>query len=144
MDWKYLFTSRDGRINRKPFWLASLVLMVVSLLVVLILMPFLGMVAFILLLPVWFAGLMVMVKRAHDRDRPEWYVYGYAVLSFVLSVGTLFFLDPANPEAAMSSNGIAMFVLNIVSMIWGLILFVDLGFLRGTRGPNRYGPDPLG
>jgi uncharacterized membrane protein YhaH (DUF805 family) len=24
--------------------------------------------------------------------------------------------------------------------IWSL---VELGFLRGTRGPNRFGPDPL-
>lgn len=23
-------------------------------------------------------------------------------------------------------------------------LFVEIGFLRGTQGPNRFGPDPLG
>jgi len=27
--------------------------------------------------------------------------------------------------------------------ILGLALIVDLGFRRGTVGPNRYGPDPL-
>lgn len=26
----------------------------------------------------------------------------------------------------------------------GIWLFVEVGFLRGTQGPNRYGPDPLG
>jgi uncharacterized membrane protein YhaH (DUF805 family) len=26
-------------------------------------------------------------------------------------------------------------------MIW---LFVEIGFLKGTQGPNRFGPDPLG
>jgi uncharacterized membrane protein YhaH (DUF805 family) len=26
-------------------------------------------------------------------------------------------------------------------MLW---LFVEIGFLSGTKGPNRYGPDPLG
>jgi uncharacterized membrane protein YhaH (DUF805 family) len=32
--------------------------------------------------------------------------------------------------------GLAAFVVSI----WGL---VELGFLRGTSGPNRFGPDPL-
>ena len=32
--------------------------------------------------------------------------------------------------------GLASFVISI----WGL---VELGFLRGTVGPNPYGPDPL-
>jgi uncharacterized membrane protein YhaH (DUF805 family) len=35
-------------------------------------------------------------------------------------------------------------VLSLASLgisIWAIVV---LGFLRGTRGPNRYGPDPLG
>jgi uncharacterized membrane protein YhaH (DUF805 family) len=31
-------------------------------------------------------------------------------------------------------------LIALVCLIWGL---VELGFLRGTRGPNRFGPDPL-
>ena len=34
-----------------------------------------------------------------------------------------------------------MFVL-IVGVI-GLAVLIELGFRRGTPGPNRYGPDPL-
>ena len=29
----------------------------------------------------------------------------------------------------------------LVISVW---LFVEIGFLRGTDGPNRFGPDPLG
>lgn len=29
----------------------------------------------------------------------------------------------------------------IIGFIWGLI---ELGMLEGTKGPNQYGPDPLG
>ena len=32
-----------------------------------------------------------------------------------------------------------LFVLSIVGLIWAII---ELGFLRGTDGPNRYGPAP--
>ncbi|MGZ3295479.1 MAG: DUF805 domain-containing protein, partial [Xanthobacteraceae bacterium] len=32
--------------------------------------------------------------------------------------------------------GIAVYI----GFIWGL---VEMGFLKGTNGPNRFGPDPL-
>jgi uncharacterized membrane protein YhaH (DUF805 family) len=34
----------------------------------------------------------------------------------------------------------AVFAASVL-MFW---LFVEIGFLKGTQGPNRYGPDPLG
>jgi len=36
--------------------------------------------------------------------------------------------------------GAACLAAFVVS-VW---LFVQIGFLRGTQGPNRFGPDPLG
>jgi uncharacterized membrane protein YhaH (DUF805 family) len=34
----------------------------------------------------------------------------------------------------------AVSAFNFLVMLW---FFVELGFFRGTRGPNRFGPDPL-
>jgi uncharacterized membrane protein YhaH (DUF805 family) len=31
----------------------------------------------------------------------------------------------------------------IVYLVVAVWLFIELGFLRGTRGDNRFGPDPL-
>ena len=45
--------------------------------------------------------------------------------------------------ANTSEQALVSFVLGLASFvisIWGL---VELGFLRGTVGPNPYGPDPL-
>jgi uncharacterized membrane protein YhaH (DUF805 family) len=39
--------------------------------------------------------------------------------------------------ALAGAAGLAAFVISV----W---LFVQIGFLRGTSGPNRFGPDPLG
>jgi uncharacterized membrane protein YhaH (DUF805 family) len=36
--------------------------------------------------------------------------------------------------------GYALAFFNLIIGIW---FFVELGFLRGTPGPNGYGPDPL-
>ena len=31
-------------------------------------------------------------------------------------------------------------LIGLLLMLWGIVV---LGFLHGTRGPNRFGPDPL-
>ena len=35
-------------------------------------------------------------------------------------------------------------LVGLVPVIGTIWLLVELGFLRGTVGPNRFGPDPLG
>ena len=34
-------------------------------------------------------------------------------------------------------------LIGLVPIVGGLWLLVELGFFRGTPGPNRFGPDPL-
>ena len=33
--------------------------------------------------------------------------------------------------------------LNLIFAIFAIYMLVQLGFLKGTTGPNSYGPDPL-
>ena len=42
-----------------------------------------------------------------------------------------------------SGDSVAAKVLNVIGMIINLLLFVPMGFKRGTRGFNHYGLDPL-
>jgi uncharacterized membrane protein YhaH (DUF805 family) len=35
-------------------------------------------------------------------------------------------------------------LISFIPLIGPLWLLIELGFLRGTRGPNRFGDDPLG
>jgi uncharacterized membrane protein YhaH (DUF805 family) len=35
-------------------------------------------------------------------------------------------------------------LINFIPLIGAIWAFIELGFLRGTQGPNRFGPDPLG
>ncbi len=39
-------------------------------------------------------------------------------------------------------SGLYIFLLSMIPVIGPLWLFVELGLLEGTRGTNRYGPDP--
>ncbi len=132
MDWKYLFTSFEGRINRKPFWLSLLALVVVEWILMLVLSLVLGtsmmgsidpnmapdeaaalatkgmfpiiIVSLLFLYP----ALAVYAKRWHDRGKSGWWT-----------------------------------LIGLVPIIGGIWLLVELGFLRGTEGPNQYGNDPL-
>ncbi len=116
MDWKYLLTSFEGRINRGKFWAGVGVLIAASILASIVDMMLgttteggFGIVGIIVSIASIYPALAVYAKRWHDRDKSGWW--------------TLIGLVP------------------VIGFIW---FIVELGILEGTRGPNRFGPDPLG
>jgi uncharacterized membrane protein YhaH (DUF805 family) len=70
---------------------------------------------------------------------PTWVVGGFIVGGVILDLLTLAGLvgTPEQPTTAF-------LVLGIPLGVAALVLLIDFGFRRGTAGPNRYGPDPLG
>ena len=129
-----LFTSLEGRIPRKTFWLGFIVLLIVSWILQLILFTVFGVsmmgsmdpnadpaaaaaeemmskmtlpliILFLLLL--W-PSICLYAKRWHDRDKSGWWS-----------------------------------LIGLIPIIGGLWMLIELGFLRGTDGPNRFGPDPI-
>jgi uncharacterized membrane protein YhaH (DUF805 family) len=89
-------------------------------------------------LPTWtfgtWCGNAILVKRLHDRGRS-----GYWVLLFVYAPWILGLYIFNAGRIWTWSIGIGNSVVTMVSL-WGLI---ELGFLRGTKGSNRFGPDPV-
>jgi len=126
-----LYLSFGGRINRQPWWLSLLALIVVECIIFAILGAIFGSgVGSVdpndpaaasaaiskIMIPSVIVGLIVLyptlalyTKRWHDRGKSGWW--------------TLIIFIP------------------LIGGIWAL---VELGFLKGTPGPNQYGPDPLG
>jgi uncharacterized membrane protein YhaH (DUF805 family) len=125
MDWRWLFSSFDGRINRGKFWAGFIILWILSIVANLIISTIFGIryvegevfpamapVAWLVWvaagLAIIYATLAVWAKRWHDRDKSGW----WSLIAFVPFIGA----------------------------IW---ILVECGCLPGTEGPNRYGPDPL-
>ena len=116
MDWKYLFTSFDGRIGRQQMWMGILVLVGINILTAVIDMVIgtyntemgYGIINAIFSIVSIYPSVALYAKRWHDRGKSGWW--------------SLILLVP------------------LVGVIWWLI---ECGFLRGTEGPNQYGPDPL-
>lgn len=135
MDWVYLFTSIDGRISRKPFWIAILCLLVPELIAhVTIGERWSSIVGLLLAYP----NLAVFAKRGHDRNVPTW-VAGVFVAGGI-GLNVLVLLDLAGP---MDAPNTLFYVIGVPLGIMALILLIDFGCRHGSAGPNRYGPDPL-
>ena len=128
MDWKYILTSFNGRLNRQPFWLALVLVVVVELVVFYAVSTLFGtftptgeagaynmsfspigwVILAVLYIAVIWVGLAIQIKRGHDRNKSGWWV-----------------------------------LIALVPVIGGIWALVETGFLRGTDGPNRFGDDPL-
>jgi uncharacterized membrane protein YhaH (DUF805 family) len=84
--------------------------------------------------------LALNAKRMHDLNWPAWPVI---VVTLVLEacaltpVGTLGWFDTLLPIGALSVT-----VLDVVNWTFVLAVLIVLGFIDGTRGPNRFGPSP--
>ena len=141
-----LLTSFKGRISRARWWIGFVITLIASVAGTVLFNPqaifgegvpppnwpdTLWQLA--LLIP----GTAITVKRFNDRDWPWW--PGYALAAFAALIYLL-------PHAGFAIDPDADWTGAILFWAFFLILiaaFVDNGFLRGTRGPNRYGPDPL-
>ena len=157
MKWIYFFGSFDGRIGRKTFWLMSIAISAAELVA-----GFAGALIIALLSGDWeakagdwwidavfliflYPQFIVDVKRGHDRNIPIWVIaVFYAALAadyFLVEFGWLTDLPDQNVTSFVK---VVSFIVVILLGIFALAFLVELGFRKGTTGPNRYGPDPLG
>lgn len=137
MNWEWLLFGFRGRIARMPYWIGtamSMAVMVIALLFVITGAESVWALAvFVLLLLIaGFIGIALSLKRLHDRNKGAWWLVLY------LAAPGIF--DLAARASDADGLDLVFFVASLVISIWALI---DLGFLRGTRGQNRFGEDPL-
>ncbi|MEL6373481.1 MAG: DUF805 domain-containing protein [Pseudomonadota bacterium] len=165
--------SLTGRMNRKPFIIWYLVLAVVGTVASVVYQlqigsavpppkipagtdplqafvlgftqgmkptAFFTMILSIILIWPWTA---LTTKRFHDRNKSIWWPLILVTLPMLATIvyaagfaGLLPFLD----EATVTAIAMGTIIFQMFAGIWVLIECV---FLRGTRGPNAYGPDPI-
>jgi uncharacterized membrane protein YhaH (DUF805 family) len=140
MDWVYLFTAVHGRITRQWFWIGFAVLIVVEFVAGQIAQQIQGdKLGSLVGLALDYPEFAVAVKRANDRNLSVW-----AVASFFIVDGFSGLLSLISPKGALDPTNPIASVLGYVQLALLVVLIADLGFRRGTVGPNRFGPDPLG
>ena len=150
---KALLTTTEGRIGRQQWWIGIVVLIVISIVASIVLsilsfgnatvMAWFGLLINLAL--IW-PSYCVGVKRRHDRDNNgtdlKILIAGSVLLNLLTATGI---------GSSMTDMGGVMVpvpsiwlgALNLIFAIFAIYMLVQLGFLKGTTGPNSYGPDPL-
>jgi len=138
------YLSFRGRANRVRFWLTAIaidaILFVSSVAAVGLsgVSPFFS----VLFLPAFIvaivAGIANSARRLHDRRKSAWWLLLFSAVPSILFLPAEAAKTSSDPGAA----GLAALcgLLGLPFAIWG---FVEIGCLRGTVGPNKYGEDPL-
>jgi uncharacterized membrane protein YhaH (DUF805 family) len=150
MKWIQFFSRFDGRIGRKTFWLMSIAIIAIELLVIFVavsIVPALGvddrwieLIVFAFIYPKF----VIDVKRGHDRNIPLGVIGGIYAAAIVRQVFVDFGWLATDPnQNVFSTVNVASFAITLILGIACLALLVELGFRKGTPGPNCYGPDPF-
>ena len=150
------FVGFDGRLNRQAWWLSVIALIVVAV----VLSWILGMImgtggmmtmaqaldpatlqkaawqGLIVSIITAYPYIAISVKRRHDRNNN-----GYDAIGLIV-VGILYNLLQA--LGLISPTNTVGMIVGLVFAVYAIYMLVQLGFLKGTAGPNNYGPDPLG
>jgi uncharacterized membrane protein YhaH (DUF805 family) len=143
---EFLFGA-SGRINRAKYWRSLLILGVAGTFVGVILLtaagiatPLFIIMVIIVFIPWLMWGIAIHTERLHDRDKSAWWLLLFYGLPAVLSglAEAAWFAGLAGPMMPAILG-----VLSWVSFALPLWGFVEIGCLRGTAGPNRYGANPL-
>ena len=139
MDWRYLLDAFHGRIGRQTFWIALGAVLILNVLACYVAQQFGGdKFNAVVDLVFTYPEFAIAVKRGNDRNMPLWPValfFGGSVLLDLIAV-----LELAGTAERPST---LTYAITVPFTILGIGLLIELGFRRGTAGPNRYGPDPL-
>ena len=116
----WVWTSFEGRIGRQSYWLKYFVPVVV--------------IYFVLAVVDQFAGLTIGDEMMGQAG----------ILSSIFSLLWIWFGLAAGAKRCHDRGRSGWFqaiaLIPVIGWIW---LLVELGFLKGSEGANRFGPDPL-
>ncbi len=121
-----LLFSFQGRINRAKFWLVHVVMWVVVLVV--------------------FGAILGSAAMSSDPQAAlqSVGVVGGLILLVVYILALWIGLAVAAKRWHDRNKSAWWILIVFVPAVGGLWYLIECGFLKGTTGPNQFGPDPLG
>jgi uncharacterized membrane protein YhaH (DUF805 family) len=146
MDYAWFLFSFKGRLNRARYLVVQLTLLTFWLIFWLKSpFPFSSQweaLNWVVAITMIWINAATTVRRLHDRNRSGWWAVPILILNrlaftyYGLYFGLFFGVDISiAKELLLIMLAVAMSLLQT----W---VFIELFFLMGTEGPNRFGPDP--
>ena len=166
------YAAFDGRATRAEFWwwvlvsnlaivAAAIVDAALTAIFLAVGVPFIGPLAFLMIIIVFLPSLAVAVRRLHDIGRSGWWLLAWYGIDFAASVAfvvslilfVVFFAFGFGGENGFwvgqsagtwillifaFSLALAALAAILAVYVWALVWLVQ----QGNAGPNRHGPDP--
>jgi uncharacterized membrane protein YhaH (DUF805 family) len=82
-------------------------------------------------------------KRLHDRNRSGWWAVPVFILNRLAPVYYGLFFGLYFGVDISFARELLLVIFAVVVSLLGTWVFIELVFMFGTDGPNRFGPDPL-
>jgi len=113
MNWAWFLFSLKGRISRKPFWIFNLIVFAGGILL----------------------GMFIDIPDdVNEISRPQ----------IMFMIWILWPSIAVQAKRWHDINKSAFWLcINFIPLIGPIWALVENGFIRGTPGPNRFGPDPM-
>lgn len=145
-----LLTSFSGRIGRGKFWLGLIIIVVIAIVLQLLLRSVMsqGMAQLLSMVVLIYFAAALYLKRLQDRGKGmmPWIpiIFGPGILLTIMQAGQIGFenISIEGTTASIPTGTLGWVVIALATVI-GLWALVEMGFLRGTKGDNEFGPDPL-
>jgi uncharacterized membrane protein YhaH (DUF805 family) len=128
VDWKYNLTSFEGRLNRKPYWLTAIAIGIVFTILFYIILGLFGSIT---------PSTDPTVPAAMNFSPIGW------VLMIILYVVFLYASVALAVKRLHDRNRSGWFYLLMLVPLVNIWIAIEILFLRGTSGSNRFGEDPL-
>lgn len=146
LDRDYFF-SFEGRAPRSEYWLFVAITFGYNVLVQTFILPIFEplkpenlsgywVVLFAISLPLFWPSVAIAVRRLHDRNKSSEWAWLFLGVPIIWSLLLLLSASVGIHSASLAYAAIPVPAITL----WG---FIELAFLRGTEGDNRFGPDPL-
>lgn len=156
------YADFSGRSRRMEFWMWQLFKFLVVIAFWIVMVALVGsaamsgdpsalmavggvaLILYLLMMVFWLAILIpdiaVAVRRLHDTNRTGWWILAPIVPYIVAWVAMLGGASTGS-QSGMAAGGL-IGVIALLAFFAMLITLLVFYFLEGTRGPNKYGPDP--
>lgn len=118
MDLKQFYFSFRGRVNRSAYWLRYLLL-------------------------IWGSSILLVVLLIWLADTDPDFVGHYFILFIWSGLSTWIGLAVGAKRYHDRDKSAWWLLIAFIPIIGSIWQFVELGFLKGTDSPNRFGPDPF-
>jgi uncharacterized membrane protein YhaH (DUF805 family) len=159
------YADFSGRSRRMEFWMWKLFTFLIGMVVWIVIMTMIGgaalgsgdpqalaaagggaMVVILLYalfaLAIFIPDLAVTVRRLHDTDRSGWWILA-PLVPYVIGIVAALGGAASGEQGGIAAGALIAGIAGLAALVLGIVLLVFM-FLEGTRGPNRFGPDPKG